>query len=124
MFANLRMAIGKANVSNGVSDLLAQQEALSRSVALMQNVLGRVDVNAIQPSQLADYKPVVVNERSMREPVVTVAMLSAKERAVIEEQLVAGKKAIFVISDKVADANATKIKFQMEHDLAGLLGLV
>ena len=124
VFANLRMAIGKANVANGVSDLLAKQEALSRSVGLLQNVLGRVDFNAIQPSQLVDYKPVVVNERSMREPTVSVAMLTAEQRKHVEEQLAAGKKAIFVISDKVADANATKIKFDLEPDLAGLLGLV
>lgn len=124
VLGELRGFVGKVNAAAGVSDLLTQQETLSRQLGFLKSLLEQStgDVNAIQPSQLEFYKPLVV-DRPLREPSVMVSLLPETHRKELEMAVAEAKKALFIVSDKVADANATKVAITLDEDMAELLGL-
>ena len=120
----IRNAVGKANVTSGVSELLTQQETLSRQKGFLSNLSSNNDMNALQITQVADFTPVAAtNSGRYNSDSISINMLSDDQRTGIANKLAEITKTIYVISDKVADANANKISFVLDDDLAGLLGL-
>lgn len=121
VLTDLRLAISKANTDFGVSELLGQQEMLSRNCGLLKQLLTDVDVNAVAPSQLKDVR-IPANPDRYRDPDIIVTLLTAADRAKLEADMVTLKKEMFVVSDKIADANANKITIELDEAIAADLG--
>lgn len=121
---DVRAAVGRANAVSGVSDLLAEQEAIARRIKLLRDILGASSAIAIQPEELAAYRPLTQARDiySRGETGVPVTLLPAEVRAALESDLNALQKQQFAVSDKVADANATRIALDLPDDMAADLG--
>lgn len=120
----VRAAIGRANVVAGVSDLLAEQEAIGRRIKLLRGVLATHTTTAIQPDELSEYRPLnqVKEVFSRGDAGVQVTLLTAAYRAQLEAEIAALQKQLYRVSDAVADANATRVTLDLPDNLVEELG--
>lgn len=121
---DVRAAVGRANATTGVSDLLAEQEAIARRIKLLRDILGASSAIAIQPEELATYRPLTQarDVYSRGETGVPVTLLPTEVRAGLEADLNALQKQQYAVSDRVADANAARIELDLPDELAADLG--
>lgn len=133
----VRSALGKANAQHGVSDLLCAIETERREIAALTPLAGvSVDDVAAVEKVVARRREAAASilssgsanaaaeaRRERYENVVfSVVSDAARESAV--ESIRLAKLRVAALSDKLADANATRISVDVDARAAALLGLV
>lgn len=124
IMTDIRKAIGKANV-DVVSDLLAEQAMLNSRLGMLKMILRCDRSNAIMPQDLEHYRPLVQTDRPMlhRNAGVAVTLLTKERKGAFEEELADVQRKLYIVSDKITDANATKIEIELPAMIADDLGL-
>ncbi len=120
VLTQVRMVIGRANVTFGISDLLAEQEKLSRWNGVLKEILKK-DGDPIIPSDLEDYKP--FSSDSSPRSHVEVTLIDPELRAELTGVMEENKKRIFAISNRIADTNVNKITLEISDEMVKELGL-
>ena len=115
--------VGAANLESGVSHLLAEQEGLSRRIALMKSILAKPS-NAISLDALPDYKPFGEQNSFARVTGIQVSTLPTEISNDLAIELTKLQTQAFALSDKMADANASRISLELPDNIAEVLGLV
>lgn len=119
----LRSAIGRANVEAGVHDLLSEQDALNRRLQALRSVVDCRPMTAIDPLAMANYQPIVRNEGALRASMVTVATMSSETLDRIQAEIADLEKALYALSDRIAERNLTRITISIDSQLAEDIGL-
>ena len=123
IMTEIRTKVGAANVESGVSHLLAEQEGLSRRIALMKSILAKPS-NAISLDALPDYKPFGEQNSFARVTGIQVSTLPTEISNDLATELTKLQTQAFALSDKMADANASRISLELPDNIAEVLGLV
>lgn len=119
----LRQAIGKGNTDSGVSNILAEIDGHNREVNVLKQVApDGFDISSIQIDELQNYKPMGDGVR-YQEPSVTVDILGSDERKQFSAKIEAIRKKVFILTDKMADANAYIIHVEFSDEVTAALGL-
>lgn len=113
----VRAAIGRENERRGVSALLATSEGVNRLIAHNKLRLEHAKAGGIPPAELATYKPIPGTESRFGQA-LSISIVSASQRADIEKRLAELQRESFAVSDKIAEANAPRMDFEMDADIA------
>lgn len=123
----IRKALAHANTRHHVSDLLAEQEENKQTIQyyteMIEAAQGGVSVaeyesliryNKERNSGNATYRGTLTEHVTFVEPVTLEVM---------REKLAGLEREKFALSNRVADANATKLEIEIDLDVAVLIGL-
>lgn len=120
----IRDAIGRANVSAGVHERLVEQDALNRRLQLLRQLVNARPATAIEVFSLENYQPYSKNESMLRSPTVTVATMDAPTLFSIQAEIAATEKALYALSDAIAECNLRKVTISIDAQLASEIGVV
>lgn len=120
----IREAVGRANVTSGVHERLAEQDALNRRLQLLRQLVNARPATAIEPSALEHYQPYSKNDSVLRSPMVVVATMDAPTLFDIQAEISATEKALYALSDAIAECNLSKVTISIDAQLAGEIGIV
>ena len=120
---SLRTAIGRANVEAGIHDLLAEQDSLNRRLQVLRTLLDCRPMMAIDPMEVAYYQPLTKADGTRPVLTVSVASLSAETLASVQDEVGAIEKTLYVLADRIAERNLTKITVSIDAQLAQDIGL-
>jgi len=121
ILGNVRQAIGRANASFGVSDMLTEQAVLSAQLASIKAYLDAAKRPGIRPHEVATWEPMNRGEFGVR--AVEVQATTPEKVAhyeAVQRQLQAR---LYALSDDISAANAKKISVELPESLAKLVGL-
>lgn len=121
---SLRTAIGRANVEAGIHDLLAEQDSLNRRLQVLRTLLDCRPMMAIDPMEVACYQPLTKADGSRPVLTVSVASLSAETLVSVQDEVGTIEKTLYVLADRIAERNLTKITVSIDAQLAQDIGLV
>lgn len=126
--AVVRAAIGRGNADHGVNDILAQIEANKKIISCLTEVIDNQEESSrgngiIKLAELSGYKPISQSDGILRGSSISVSVMNdalVKSLKVQKELL---EKANFSLTDRLADLNGKTISFEMETEIAELMGL-
>lgn len=102
-YAKLRAAIGEQNHVRGINAMLADLEALNRTMGTLKSVLSGISAKAIAPTELAEYKPLSTSGINAS---IAVTVLSPVQVKQLAERQASAQREAFALSDRIAEANA------------------
>lgn len=120
----LRAAIGRANVEAGVHDLLAEQDALNRRLQALRSLLDCRPKTAVDPDDLPAYQCIGKSDGVLRASMITVSTMPLAALSTVQAEVSALEKALYALSDRIAERNLTKIAVSIDAQLAQDIGLV
>lgn len=122
----VRNALAEANVKFGVSRLLAEQEAVKRSIALLASIRDSQDdaVSQTQASAIFEARSAAddANRRGLF-AALSVTSLCEDRLAHVVSTLQQAERQLAKLSDDLADLNASRIQVTLDHTVAAELGL-
>ena len=122
----VRNALAEANVKFGVSRLLAEQEAVKRSIALLTSIRDSQDdaVSQTQASAIFEARSAAddANHRGLF-AALSVTSLCEDRLAHVVSALQQAERQLAKLSDDLADLNASRIQVSIDHAVAADLGL-
>lgn len=113
----VRAAIGRENETRGVNALLTSLEGVKRLTAHNKELLEHAKTAGIPPAELASYKPIAGTESRFGGG-LSISILGAERRAIIEKRLGELQRESFSLSDRIAEQNAPRMDFEMDADIA------
>jgi hypothetical protein len=116
--ATLRAAIGAENQARGINAMLAELEALNRTMGMLKNVLSSTSAKAITPAELAEYKP--LSTSSMHASIAVTVMTAEQVKDLTERHAKAQREA-FALSDRIAEANARSFTLALPDAVAAVV---
>lgn len=114
-YAEVRKAIGRANHEAGVSELLADQERINRELGWHQTLVAGYGLSAphldvvLAPTSAA---PAGVDRH------LSFNVLSTEQLDALKATVARLRRESFALSDKVAEANATRVTLAIPADIA------
>lgn len=120
--ADIRSRVAVANVSAGVSALLARIEAKRKQLALLKTFLEcKPDADTLSVAALREWRPPEGN--ALRAPTVNVNALQAQDFERVASARTVLERELFALTDELAERNAHKVSLDIPADLAHALGL-
>lgn len=114
----VRSAIGRANVSAGVADLLTEREALHRELDALKHLLTEA-ADAIQVEELPDFRPL---SDGTQYPSVSVALSTPAQQEEARQRSEALRGQLFRLGNQLADANHQRVALALPRAIAEQLG--
>lgn len=113
--ATVRTVIARANEARGINDLLAQLDAVNRLVTHHKSLLEQAKQAGISAEELETFQP--LNTQSLHYG-VTVNVMANDVRTKVESQLAVLQREAFQLADRIAEANAGRLKLELDDDIA------
>lgn len=127
---SVRQVIGKANAANGINDLLAEQDGLSKELKLFKVVLERCGGStAVAPGELKDYPIPQAQAASTggylrgQSAGIKVYSLDKARQQQLEQQAKALQSKLHGIADRIAEANRASVTFELPTEISEAVGL-
>lgn len=115
----VRQAIGVANHVCGINEMLTKQEAIQRKLNAKNAQTGfKGDFNTITVAELEGYTPSEESYKNTSAPALKVQVVNADWLAQLETEIKALQREAIVVSDKIAEANATRIELTLADAIA------
>jgi hypothetical protein len=140
--ASIRKALARANVEQGVSDLLVDMETLRRKISGLNVYIGNSRfqdvsqakevinqkkdfISNIEKSLATVTNPVPVFDqiRTLKREAVNFFPVSESDVETVKEQITALRKEVVKLGDSLSDKNATKIQIALSESASKSLGL-
>lgn len=115
--ANVRTVIGIQNSARGIGELMATLDAVNRILCHKKELQGYAKSVGVQVSELTP-NAVVADNTGYGSHMVTVSILESGDRQVLDTEIAALQKKAFSLSDRIAEANATRVAIELDDDLA------
>lgn len=115
--SKLRSDIGKENQSRGINAMLAELEALNRMTSNLKAMVAAGKASGVSPQELGSYKPLTSGDR-LYNAGVSVVVLSADQTRELESRLAKLQREAFALSDRIAEANASRFAVEMDDEIA------
>lgn len=126
--ARIRAALGVRNVELGISERLAEADAVNRRVKLYRELLEKQDVNMVQPADMRHVPGTVGVEDTYgfsRRTASTVTLAIA-DKALLDDlraKLAREQARAHALLDAIADANREKLELELDKELVEIAGL-
>lgn len=127
---SVRQVIGKANAANGINDLLAEQEGLSRELKLIKVILERCGGSiAVAPGELKDYPIPQAQSASTggflrgQTSGVKVYSLDKVRQQSLENEAKTLQSKLHGIADRIAEANRASVSIELSPEISEAVGL-
>ena len=114
--AGVRDTIGKENVTRGISTKLAQLEGFNRVLAQKKLVLQAFKADALSPAEIAAIP--AQPAPNGYSPGLNCRVLPAAGESQLAADVEALQKKIFLWTDEIAEANASRASFELPDDIA------
>lgn len=121
--ADIRARVAAANVSSGVSALLAKIEAKRKQLALLKTFLAcKPHADTLSVRALREW---VAPEggSALRTPTASVSALEAEHFERAERERSALERELYALGDELAECNARKVSLEIAVEAAQALGL-
>ncbi len=113
----VRAIIGRHNEDRGISAKLAELDAVNKLVAHTRSMVGAAQMGSLELSELADYTT-LGKENAYSSLVVNT--VEPEDRKQMSATLAALQREVVQLSDAIAEANAARLSFELEDDLAAI----
>jgi len=117
----IRQAIGGANTKNGVSNLLAEYDALTRRQKLFESILSGQSNEMISFDELPQ-QIITDNPFSLRSS-LRVRMLDASTEAELQKQAEELRAKVYALADQISDLNGNQVTLELPESVAQAAGL-
>jgi hypothetical protein len=121
----IRQAIGEVNANNGVTNLLAEHDALTRRLKLLESILTAQGTEMVGFEELPALPKQVVSEdrfdRSLGS--VKVKMLDSAKEAHILKEVESLRAKVYVLADRISDLNCQRLALEIPEHVAQTAGL-
>lgn len=112
--AAVRAVIARENQSRGINELLGKMDGLNRVLNHKKELLTHAKAEGLQVGELANYKAISDDVRYG----LSVNVFDDAARQAIEAQVAQLQREIYMLSDRIAEANAQRVALTMDEDLA------
>lgn len=121
----LRKALGEANARIGVTNELAEYDALCRRQKLLETILAAQSTDMINLEDLPNLpKQIMVESRyDNSRGTVRVGLLDTTALSEINEESQALSSRIYALADKISDLNRERLSLDLPEDIARIAGL-
>lgn len=114
--AHVRTIIGAENSARGIGELMATLDGVNRVMAHKKELQGYAKSVGVQLSELKPKAP-VVDTSGYGANTVTVSILETVDAQLLTQDIIALQKKVFVLSDRIAEANAGRVAIELDDDL-------
>ena len=113
---DVRNAVGVANSELGINSMLATMEGLNRVLAQKKALVEKFNIDDLSVQELGNVTPPTTP--SVYVPPVNVRVLTSDAKATLDREIGVMQRRIFALADALADANAGRVKLQLDDDVA------
>jgi len=125
--AGIRTALAQRNAALGISERLAEADAVNRRVKLYREVLVKQDADMVRPADVRHVPAAIGGDDTswIRRSAATITLAIA-DRAMLDElrsKLTREQARSHALLDAVADANREKLELDLADELVEIAGL-
>lgn len=113
----VRTIISRENEVRSISAKLAELDAVNKLVGHLKGMVEAAQAGSLELAELADYT-VIGKENAYSSLVVNT--VEPDERKLMSATLAALQREVVQLSDAIAEANAARLSFELEDDLAAI----
>lgn len=114
--AIVRAVISRENEARGISAKLAQLDAVNKLLTSHKGIVDSTKAAALMLHELEGYKP-LAGEGAMYGG-LTVNVVNATNLEAVKASLAALQRESVQLADEIAEANAARVSFELDEDLA------
>lgn len=124
---DIRAAVGNANATRGIGDILTRTESNNKIISLLKEIIDGQEASGrttmLRPSELKDYRSLGASESPIMRSSLQLAVLSVEQVATHTARKAALEKENFVLNDKKTDLNSASVSFDLDVSVADEVGL-
>lgn len=121
----IRQAIGEANAKNGVANVLAEYDALTRRQKLLESILTAQSSDMVSFDDMPELpKQFVSEDRYDRSRAsLRVRMLDSTTESLLRKESEDLRAKVYVLADRISDLNCDRVTLELPEDVAQAAGL-
>jgi len=126
--ARIRTALALRNVELGISDRLAEADAVNRRARLYRDLLDKQGMDMVKPADMRHVPAAVATDETFGfgRRAGSVITLAIADKALLDElraKFAREQARSHALLDEVADANREKLELELEKELSEIAGL-